>query len=103
MKNRDILGLTILGIIAWFFLKPKLARAEEITEVPKPEVPKPEVYTASPRPIIAIPYPKPGFYFAELIPLAQERLPVTEKEVAGEEKPLSLYEQMEFIIQRAGT
>ena len=100
MKNKDVLTLIGLGIIAWFFLKPKLARAEEISEIP--EVPKPEVYTVPPKPITIASYPKSGFYFAELIPVAQERLPSMEKEMVGEEKPLSLYEQMETIIQRAG-
>ena len=39
MKNRDIFTLLGLGIIAWFFLKPKMARAEEaIKEIPEPSI-----------------------------------------------------------------
>ena len=105
MKTRDILGLVILGTIAWFFLKPKLAKAEEISEVPEIlEVPKPEVYTVLPEPITTIPYPKSGFYFAELIPLTTIAPTVVAPEEVKKEEviiPKSIADIMEAIVEAA--
>jgi len=98
MKTKDIFTLIGLGIMAWFFLKPKVARAEEISEIP--EVPKPEVYTVPPKEIIpTYSFPKPGAYIAELIPFKEAIPPKVPAEEV--EKPLSLAEIMEAVVERA--
>ena len=45
MKTKDILSLVVLGVIAWFFLKPKKVLAEEVKE----KIPTNEIVT---KPII---------------------------------------------------
>lgn len=99
MKTRDLLSLVVLGAVAWFFLRPKVAKAEEISEAPL--VPKPEVFTVPPKePVFKeFPFPKPGAYIAELIPFKKEMPPKVLVEEAKE--PLSLADIMEAIVERA--
>jgi len=41
MKTKNILGLVVLGVIAWFFLKPKKVLADEVSaEEAREEIPE---------------------------------------------------------------